>query len=511
MKTLYKNDNVEFGYDTTIDSFIYTRCTGQNPTIIDRVEFLESYMGPAGEDKFGENILDAIPENLQHIDKIVKINPDNDTIGLFPYNVESCNTCGEDSEFLIQPKNKNEFYCYDCFIDLAKCRDCGEFVSKEDCTEIEGEFVCNTCIEENYTQCDDCGIYISNDDAFLAYDGRGNEKCICSLCIHSYDMCASCGEYHSDSHTIATNNTTVCQSCYENGDYFTCNTCGDTFHVDDLANSDDGYYCQSCYDDRGSSIIHPHWSKLTPIFHGEGPLFFGIEQEIDDGSDPEETAESIIEKTGKDSLYIETDGSLNDSGLELVYFPRSWDSWKEFYHKLDKVRTIARGNSYLSHETSTCGLHVHVSRDALRSNKCPSIIENVGKIMLLYERHFAEFVKFSRRKSSGLTQWAKNNPIGYRESADPMTYYNAAEECEDRYRAVNIRPKKTIEFRFFRGTLLPGTILASIGLCYNLAMISTSKTQGEIEKIEFMDIINYDNGTNYVKDYWNSRIARLSN
>lgn len=511
MKTLYATDNCKFEYDITTDSFIYTRYTGQGPIIIDRVRFLESFTGTAGEDKFGEYVLDSIPENFQYINKIIKTNPDNDTMGLFRYNVESCNTCGEDSEFLIQLKNKNEFYCYDCFVDLAKCRDCGEFVSKEDSIEIDGESVCNDCIAENYTQCDDCGTYVLTDDALLVYDSRGNEKYVCDDCTRDYNRCDSCGEYYADSYTITTNNTIICRSCYENGDYFTCETCGDIFHVDDMANSDDGCYCESCYEERRPSIINPHWSKFTPIFHGEGPLFFGIEQEIDDGDNPGETAESIIDKTGEDNLYIETDGSLNDNGLELVYFPRSWDSWKEFYPKLDKVRTIARGNSYLSHETTTCGLHVHISRDALKSEDCPSIRENIGKIMFLYEKHFAEFVKFSRRKSSGLSRWAKNNPIGYRESADPMEYYEAAEERGDRYCAVNIQPTKTIEFRFFRGTLLPGTILASIGLCYNLAMLSTSKTQEEIEKIEFMDIINYDNGTNYVKDYWNSRLARLAN
>ena len=62
------------------------------------------------------------------------------------------------------------------------------------------------------------------------------------------------------------------------------------------------------------------------------------------------------------NLYIKSDGSL-DCGMELVTHPMTLQyhmeqmPWKNVLRK-------AVGLGYLSHRTTTCGLHVHISRAA---------------------------------------------------------------------------------------------------------------------------------------------------
>jgi hypothetical protein len=93
------------------------------------------------------------------------------------------------------------------------------------------------------------------------------------------------------------------------------------------------------------------------------------------------------------------------------------------------------------------------------------------------------------------------------EKAGGDDYYECAAERGDRYRAVNIENAPTVEFRFFRGALLPDTILASIGLVYNMIQLAISHNEEELRNLSFIDIVNFDNGTEFVKNYWNSRVA----
>lgn len=67
---------------------------------------------------------------------------------------------------------------------------------------------------------------------------------------------------------------------------------------------------------------------------------------------------------GRDFLYFKHDGSL-DEGCELVTHPMSpeymmSDAGKKMWRDICEA-ALAEGMR--SHDTSTCGLHVHVSRD----------------------------------------------------------------------------------------------------------------------------------------------------
>jgi len=288
------------------------------------------------------------------------------------------------------------------------------------------------------------------------------------------------------------NGNTICYSCYENNGYFTCDNCGEIFSDDYINEHNDFYYCDDCYRER-TRYIHSYDYKPDFKFHGIGHRFFGLEIETDDGENPLEFAEKVSTNFD-DFIYCVHDGSLSDDGVECVTMPATLEFLKTTGKGyFEGLRDFARENSYLSHDTSTCGLHIHVSRDGIND----SMIE---KMIYIFERNFSDFLKLSRRNRDQLSRWANRYFDDYEEIS--------IEKCKDklcdssRYRAINLQNSKTIEFRFFRGTLNVDTILASIELVDNL--VDYAKNTEDVENSNIADILKYKE-TDYLIEYAKKR------
>ena len=116
---------------------------------------------------------------------------------------------------------------------------------------------------------------------------------------------------------------------------------------------------------------------------------------------------------------------------------------------------------YRSHQARTCGLHVHVNRDALGDSESEQDAV-IARILYFFERHWEELLKFSRRTQRQLEQWA--NRYGYQDH--PMEILDHAKKGYGggRYSSINLQNPDTIEFRIFRGTLKYNTLLATLQL-----------------------------------------------
>lgn len=508
---IYKGENSSLFYDIEKDSFIYSSDRGEF-----HQESREIFLSlctkktDSTEDKgpytwnIPEVFITQIPPQFWLVDSVICQNADSDTPSLFykrgkPY-VKKCTLCGKIHEFLFTIKG--EFVCIDCLPLVSTCVHCGKIVKNNSrgILRLSDGIYCKECVNELFQDCPICGKKVKKKN-FISVtryspDGLSHDTIeICPNCERrGYTPCQECGK-HFSSHVsqYVSNVGTVCPECLESDKFSACDECGG-YHISEnliYDDEEDKYLCDECYQ-RKDQVIHGHWSKLKPVFHGtDSPLFFGIEQEIDDGCNQQKTAKNIITALTKNNLYIETDGSLNSSGLELVYFPRTWREWQNFKPELEKVYNIARENDYKAHETSTCGLHIHASRNAITSPEFPDIDENIGKIIALYENNYSEFLKFSRRKEEDLNQWAKRN--SYRLQRGEPKKSLAMEGKGNRYRAVNVEPNETIEFRFFRGSLLPGTVLASINLVYNMIKKATSTNSSDIDLVNFADIVDLPN------------------
>lgn len=177
-------------------------------------------------------------------------------------------------------------------------------------------------------------------------------------------------------------------------------------------------------------------------------------------------------------VVMKYDGSVSNSyygGGELVCDPRTLDDflktdWKSVFERLVEF-------GVRSHETTTCGLHVHVSRAVMTDEVCHSVWdlrektkEAVGKLAAFMTYYESEIEKIARRNSS---QWAAVIPSDYsKDSEEFLGNITERIACmtshSSRYHAVNNSNSYTVELRVFRGTLNAETFVASVDFAYNL-------------------------------------------
>jgi len=88
----------------------------------------------------------------------------------------------------------------------------------------------------------------------------------------------------------------------------------------------------------------------------------------------------------------------------------------------------------------------------------------IAKIILLIDRWYdSHIVRFARRDINKMRQWADKPNADIRpEDCDFDAVNKSKKTADSRYKAVNLCNRKTVEFRFFRGTLKRDTIIASI-------------------------------------------------
>ena len=305
------------------------------------------------------------------------------------------------------------------------CSECGARLEECEAHEFNGEIYCESCLEELTVLCDCCSRRIFRDNA------------------------------EGDS------NYTLCSNCYENR-YSTCDDCGCLVHNDDLCYDEDSdyAYCQNCY--QKLKGIHSYSYKPNPIFYGsESNLYMGVELEIDKGGEINENAEKLtdIGNRSEEHIYCKHDGSLCE-GCEIVSQPMTLEyhrdkmNWKEIF-------TEALGMNYYSHNTSTCGLHVHCNRDFFGEDHSTQDI-SIGRVVYLVERYWNELIRFSRRRADALERWAARYATISNTAQE--TYKKAKDKHLGRYVAVNLCNYDTIEFRLFRGTLRYETFIATLQL-----------------------------------------------
>ena len=291
------------------------------------------------------------------------------------------------------------------------CSHCGALIEDDDYEEVNGQIVCTDCYEQHTTTCERCGAVIWTEDSY------GDEY------------------------------TTLCSSCYHN--YYTrCSCCDALLHEDDAYHLDGYDYCSECYHDEvdKNRSIHDYGYKPEPIFYGDSRRYFGVELEIDNAGKDSDNADEILNVANRNDtehLYIKSDGSLDD-GMELVTHPMSLDYHKQY--QWDEIMKKAIYLGYRSHQTSTCGLHIHVNRDCLGYSR-EEQDETISRILYFVEHHWNELLKFSRRSEYAMNRWASR--YGYESSARAILD-KAKKGNNGRYAAVNLMNWATIDYSLLK-------------------------------------------------------------
>lgn len=332
------------------------------------------------------------------------------------------------------------------------CAVCGAVLPREDLHEFDGQLFCEKCLDERTVICTSCGGRI------WSTDNSGETD---------YPLCGNCYDRY----------------------YTRCENCGCILHLDDAhyPDNNDLPYCDSCYDDNDDSVIHDYSYKPDPIFYGDGNRFFGVELEIDRAGEDSYHAQQILDIANRnaDYIYCKHDGSL-DEGFEIVTHPMTLGYHRENMPWL-QIADKAIRMGYTSHQAETCGLHVHVNRDAFGDTETQQDAV-IARILYFFEKNWEELLKFSRRTEHQLKRWAAR--YGYKEHPREILDHAKNGYNGGRYTCVNITNFNTIEFRMFRGTLKYNTIIATLQMINNICDVAVSLSDEEIKELSWTSIVS---------------------
>ena len=338
------------------------------------------------------------------------------------------------------------------------CYDCEEAFPASECTycESNGEMYCDSCLESNgIHECDHCGNYFFEHDGVFAAD---NGSFYCGNCADDVlDSCERCGArfYHDDN----------------------------IFYNED----DDAYYCSECYDAVSEENViksyHTFKNKNDYTFfktdkEEKNPLYLGFELEVDNGDDANECASALKTIFG-DFCRYEHDGSL-DSGFEIISQPATMAYHLSMEEKYKQAFERISQYGFKSHDTSTCGLHVHLSKSYFAN------VDNAtSKLLFLFSRYWNELVNFSRRTPSQL-RWCAQ----YQNKVSEVIKL-AKEKKICRYFALNLTNEHTIEIRLWRGTLNYDSFTACLLFSARLAELAKTPII-ELNNMTWNDILGDD-------------------
>lgn len=240
--------------------------------------------------------------------------------------------------------------------------------------------------------------------------------------------------------------------------------------------------CDRCNE---NSSIKEYGYKPEPVFYGDDCRYFGVELEIDIGGRDTDFAEELLDlaNEGKEHIYIKSDGSLND-GMEIVTHPMTLNYHCNFCW--DRLMKKAVSLGYRSHQTSTCGLHIHVNRNSLGETH-EEQEDAISRILYFVEHHWNELLKFSRRSESAMNRWAAR--YGY-ESSPKAIMDKAKKGCYGRYTAINLCNYHTVEFRLFRGTLKLNTLIATLQLVNEICNVAVFMSDEQLQKLSWSDFVS---------------------
>lgn len=371
--------------------------------------------------------------------------------------------------------------------EKVMCYNCGEEITKEEGFKYKDGYLCECCYYDQFFMCESCGSLTNQSDCKVVNPHLENRMFVCPDCANHYETCSHCDSLITHSEVWASDHDlTICNHC--SSFYTICNECDCIVDEDDAYYSNGLDYCHDCYSKRYADYIEDYCYKPDPVFLGETDegLYLGVELEVDNGNNLQSTTRRIYDDFA--DVYMKHDGSLS-SGFEIVSHPATIE-----YHTSDlgwkEIMDVCLENDYRSHDTTTCGLHIHLSRAFLGATEQEQEL-NIAKLIILFDRFWdSHLVPFSRRDYNALQSWADKPCV---ECMDTDTETEVVDKikqyrCSGRYKAINLLNYSTIEFRLFRGTLKFSTLLASLQFVVTITRFVKSIKLNQIFSVTWEDL-----------------------
>jgi len=323
----------------------------------------------------------------------------------------------------------------------------------------------------------------------------------------------------------------------EEGVLHRCYNCDEEYEIDDLYSNDwdINFRCCGCNEDyvyemeelqnedEDDGLIMSYSSKPTAIFLNDDghksyyatvidqenslnrtSLYMGFELELETGRYPREDCArhvlDTINKNTNDVVYLKEDGSLNH-GFEIVSHPMTLGFAMEHFKWEGISGLIKKGCK--SWDTSTCGLHVHLSRSAFRDEKhlfkfFKLILDNADDVKRFAGRDSERWANFD--KAYFLNSWNEYNDDGNyvtRTSSSLMKFAKNEERNNERYCAVNLQNRHTVELRFFKPSLNPKTVQAALQFCD--AVFNYTETECNTQRVMSGNALAFRSFRSWVK------------
>ena len=294
--------------------------------------------------------------------------------------------------------------------------------------------------------CDTNSLWTAETPRYNVFNKTTCHKCYDEIIENNPDTewfdCDQCGTKEDDTHRYwsEARNENLCEPCYDIE--LRCDECNDRYH------EDNGHECER---NDSSPYVNSYSYKPNAIFHGDDKYFFGVELEVEtkDNGDYRWGAE-YCQDTMNERGYLKEDGSLTQ-GFEIVTHPHSLAAMQNDFpwNMLEELRK----DGFRSWNTTTCGLHVHVSRTAFKSSTNQQRDTHQIKFMKLIYDNELQVKRLAGRTSSYASFDDKGNVI-------PKV--KSGHQSNGRRSAVNIENIDTIEVRIFRGSLRKERVLSAV-------------------------------------------------
>lgn len=301
-----------------------------------------------------------------------------------------------------------------------------------------------------------------------------------------------------------------------NDTIFQCGDCSDYFYSEDYHNVEDDYgVCSHCvgnyywndyhsyytededenrdYENIGSRHSSKHeLTRIPSLYDQRKPrvlLGLELEMEISDNYDLDDRAGLLLNSVNPcyagENTYTyalcEEDCSI-DRGFEMV---TGYTGLDVHAHQLKFFKERFKGAT--SHNTSTCGLHVHICKSdmtTLHASKMVLFINDPANHDLVYalaRRDESGYCKIYDKKSD--KSWIKNALLRTKRK-DQIQSLNP-----DRYEALNFQNDKTVEFRLFKGTLKYETIMSCLEFTFATWHFCREASTNQLTTAGFLDFI----------------------
>lgn len=357
--------------------------------------------------------------------------------------------------------------CCDCVTEFPRCNCCSSLFPQDwEYTVMMGgdHRWCDECIEMHACTCAECDDIVPSDTTYpTGYDGAP----VCEGCFDDFRACEECGDnYHVENMSYVEEYGSVCEGCFTEDEFDTCEQCGNAFRVHQLHLSDnlEDRVCRTCDPAPDLSAARPiqnYSFKPEPNFQymvteanrAKAGLFMcGVETEIevDRNHNARAVAKTLREEDKVGLFYCKSDSSIS-YGFEIVTHPFTYDWMLNHREAFEPMFSLRKRFNCRSYNTRTCGMHVHIDRNAFKHR-----LHLLKFAKMFFINHDFVF-RMSRRDPTRFEQYSNDNVRWH----EVQHIIKQGGRGGDRW-VINLAPPHTVEVRLFRGTLNPRGWYANI-------------------------------------------------